>query len=354
MTFLAVSVSAAIKCDLCKKEIDSKYITGPGSTPYCWNCYTNYSSCSACGKLFKSLIDVEDKKFCGKCYANLEKCDICREALIGSYMIYPELGMNVCDKCESTCPRCESCNRPAKKLNRAGSAMLCNNCDSRTSRCYSCGDALLDDYKYFESDQSKKYCDKCVSSYDHCADCGAPSGPRGQKLEDDRYLCPDCRKQAIFNPALITPIKQEVLEYVSKNLNIKVDHKINFSIQDKKFLERKSRGLSQDINGLFYRKGHDYDIYVLYGLRKKDLVWVLAHEITHAWQSENCSERLSTEEREGFAQWVAYHTAISFGYRQYAENMRGGESIYSSGLNRMIELEKIGGSKAVIEFITNK
>ncbi len=72
--------------------------------------------------------------------------------------------------------------------------------------------------------------------------------------------------------------------------------------------------MSEDINGLFYRKNDDFNVYVLYGLRKKDLIWVLAHEITHAWQAENCSDRLTTEEREGFAQWVAYHTALNFGY----------------------------------------
>jgi len=350
----AGSVSAAIKCDLCKKEITGKYIAGPDNTTYCWDCYTKYSSCSSCGKLFKSLIDADGKKFCRSCYAKLEKCDICGEALAGNYMMYPELRMNICEKCEKTCPRCEACNRPAKKLTRVGDVMLCDYCASRVNRCYSCGDALLGDYKYFEGDESRKFCEKCVSLYDRCADCGAPSGPRGQRLDDGRYLCPDCRKNAIFDPALITPIKADVLDFISKALAMNVSHNVTFAVQDKNFLETKSKGKSEDINGLFYRKGDDFNVYVLYGLRKKDLIWVLAHEITHAWQSENCSERLSTEEREGFAQWVAYKSVINFGYREYAENMRKGESIYSSGLNRMIDLEKNGGPAAVFHFIKSK
>jgi hypothetical protein len=51
---------------------------------------------------------------------------------------------------------------------------------------------------------------------------------------------------------------------------------------------------------------------------------------------------------------VAYHTALNFGYRRYAENMRGGESVYSTGLNKMIDLENAGGSKAVFDYIKAK
>ncbi|UCE65753.1 MAG: protein DA1 [Candidatus Zixiibacteriota bacterium] len=354
VSFIAVPVSASVKCDVCKKDIKGKYVAGPDNTAYCRECYTRYSACSVCGKIYKSLINVDDYKVCGGCYVDLEKCDICGKVLMGSYVMYPDIGINVCGDCDKNSPRCEACNRPCKKLNRIGNAMLCNSCAPKADRCYSCGDALLENYKYFESDKSKKYCLRCISNYESCADCGAPSGPGGLKLDDGRYLCSDCRREAIFNPSLITPIKLDVIEFLSNGLDMDIEHKINYSVQDKKFLEKKSKGLSEDINGLFYRKDNDYNVYVLYGLRKKDLIWVLAHETTHAWQAENCSERLTEEDREGFAQWVAYRTAQNFGYREYAENMRGGESVYSSGLNRMIDLEKTGGSKAVFDYIKAK
>jgi len=308
----AVSVSASLKCDICQKDITGRYVAGPDNAHYCWECYTKYPACSVCGKVYKSLINVGEYKVCRDCYVNLKKCDICGNAIMGNYVMYPELGINVCGDCEKTCPRCEACSRPCKKLNRIGNAMLCNGCASKANRCYSCGDALLDNYKYFESDTSRKYCRRCISNYEACSNCGAPSGPRGLKLDDGRYLCADCRKEAIFKPSLITPIKLDVLEYLTVGLNMDIEHNINYSVQDKKFLEKKSKGLSEDINGLFYRINNDYSVYVLYGLRKKDLIWVLAHEITHAWQAENCSDRLTAEDREGFAQWVAYHTALNF------------------------------------------
>lgn len=350
----AVPASAALRCDICKKEITGKYVTGPDHTTYCWDCYTKYPSCTVCGKIYKSLIDVDGKKICRDCYSKLKKCDICGKALLGEYVTYPELKMNVCGDCERTAPRCDACGRPAKRLNRVGNAMLCNDCAPKTNRCYSCGDALLDNYKYFENDESKKYCQKCVSKYPKCANCGAPSGPRGTRLDDGRYLCQDCRAEAIFDPALITPVKLRVLKFLEHGMTMEIEHNINYAVQDEKFLEKKSKGMSKDINGMFYRKGNDYNVYVLYGLRKKDLIWVLAHEITHAWQAENCSDRLTDEEREGFAQWIAYKTALNFGYRQYSENMREGDSIYSTGLNRMIDIEKKGGFRAVFDYIKSK
>jgi hypothetical protein len=351
---LAATVSAAVRCDVCGKEISGKYVTGPDNTHYCRDCYSKYPACSGCGKIVKSLISVGDLKFCRDCYNKLEKCDFCGDPLTGSYTIYPELGINLCPQCEAGASRCRACNRPAKKLNRVGDTYLCDLCAAKADRCYSCGDALLSDYKFFEGDQTKKYCSRCVDQYQKCADCGAPSGPRGTKLDDGRYLCPACRSLAIFDPALVTPVKLDVLRYMSAAMKMDIKHNINYTVQDKNFLLEKSKDYNQDINGLFYRKGADYNIYVLYGLRKKDLFWVLAHEITHAWQAENCPEDLDSEDREGFAQWIAYHATINFGYGDYAENMRNGDSMYSRSLNKMIGLEKKGGPGAVFDYITKK
>lgn len=354
MFALAATTYAAVKCDICGKEISGKYATGPDNTHYCWDCYSKYPVCSGCGKIFKSLITVGDRKFCRDCYSKIKRCDFCGEPLSRSYTMYPELGINLCPKCEASAPRCQSCNRPAKTLNRIGDTYLCDVCAAKVNRCYSCGEPLLSDYKFFEGDESRKYCDRCVKKYPKCADCGAPSGPQGTELDDGRYLCAACRSLAIFSPALITPIKRDVIGYLSGVMNMDIEHSIDYTVQDQKFLEEKSEDHNHDINGLFYRRGLDFNIYVLYGLRRKDLVWVLAHEVTHAWQAENCPQDLVSEDREGFAQWVAYHATINFGYGQYAENMRKGTGMYSRGLNKMIEMEKKSGSKAVFDYIKMK
>ena len=282
------------------------------------------------------------------------KCDLCGKTITGSYNYYPDIGINICSQCEQTRPRCDNCQRPVNKPIRVGLARLCERCAARVERCHSCSNALLRDYTYFEGNETLKYCSECVVRYPICADCGAPSGPRGTKLDDGRYLCPDCRSVALFEPGLVTSIKKQVLSYLDSKMGIRIKHDIKYSLQGKDFLKTKSKDMHGDLNGLFYRKGDDYNIYVLYGLRKKDLIGAIAHEITHAWQAENCSENLQLEDLEGFAQWVAYYTLIYFDYKRFARNMLSGNSVYATGLRKMLEIEKHGGSEAVFDYIRSR
>ncbi len=282
------------------------------------------------------------------------KCDLCGQTITGSYNHYPDIGIDVCSQCEKTKPRCDSCQRPANELLRVGSARLCERCAANAERCHSCDTALLRDYTYFEGNETLKYCSECVARYPICADCGAPAGSRGTKLDDGRYLCPDCRSVALFSPALVTPIKKQVISYLDGGMGMRIRHDIKYSLQDKDFLKTKSKNMHGDLNALFYRKGDDYNIYVLYGLRKKDLIGAIAHEITHAWQAENCGHNLQLEDLEGFAQWVAYHTLLYFGYEQFAKTMPSGSSAYAVGLRKMLEIEKHGGSNAVFDYIKSR
>lgn len=137
-------------------------------------------------------------------------------------------------------------------------------------------------------------------------------------------------------------------------MGMRITHRIAYSLQNVKFLEEKSKGIHGDLNGLFYRKGDNFNIYVLYGLRKKDLVGVLAHEMAHAWESENCKDDLSLEDLEGFAHWVAYHALSSLGYERHARNLSLGNNIYAEGLRKMLEREAKGGSRAVFDYIRRK
>jgi hypothetical protein len=131
-----------------------------------------------------------------------------------------------------------------------------------------------------------------------------------------------------------------------------IDHVVNFSLEDRNFLKKKANGIHGDLNGLFYQKGDKFYIYVLYGLREKDLISVLAHEIGHAWQAENGPQNASLEDQEGFAQWVAYKALIHFGYPEFAKLLEEGDSVYSKGLNKMLKLEINGGTPAVFKLAT--
>ncbi len=351
---LAAAAFSSTKCVICDSDITGRYYVSARGQAICADCNARYSACSGCGLVGKSLITVDALPFCRECYLKLEKCDICDKTITGGYNRYPDIGIDVCSDCERFSPRCDNCNRPAKNLARVGRSGLCEQCSSKALRCRSCGTALLRNFTFFEGNEALKYCTECISRYPACADCGAPSGTSAMKLEDSRYLCPDCAGTALFDPAMVTPIKNTVLAYMANNFGMVIRHEITYSLKGKDFLEAKTRETHKDINGLFYRLGDDYNIYVLYGLRKKDLVWVLAHEISHAWQAENTSGKLEPEDLEGFAQWVAFSSLKYFSYDTFAETMTKGNTAYSKGLKKMLDIEKKSGPDAVFEYIKSK
>jgi len=133
---------------------------------------------------------------------------------------------------------------------------------------------------------------------------------------------------------------------------MKIKHKIKYTLQGQDFIKQKSEGISGDINGLFYRLNDTFEIYILYGLRKKDLYQVIPHEVAHAWVAENCPHNMSLEDAEGFAQWVAYHAMGNFGYRNFRETLLVGNTVYASGLRKMLKIEKRKGIQGVFDYVT--
>jgi len=356
LTALAVPSFAhgAAECSVCGSSISGKYYVSSRQQVICPDCNSRYPACSGCGLVSNSGMPVDGISFCRECYLKLPLCGICGKKITGGYNRYPDLGIDVCFDCERTSSRCDNCNSPSKNLMVVGQSSLCQLCAAKTARCRSCGNALLSEFKYFEGNEAFKYCSDCASAYPACADCGAPSGSRGSLLDDNRHLCPDCAAAALFDPALVTPIKNSVLGFMANNLGMFVRHEITYALKGKDFLEVKSEHTHGDLNGLFYRRGDEYNIYVLYGLREKDLIWVIAHEITHAWQAENTSGNLKPDDREGFAQWTAYEALRFFGYGTFAETLTNGNTSYSRGLRRMLEIEKSYGPTAVIKYINSQ
>lgn len=351
---LATAANAGLRCNLCGREINGSYYRTTSGYTYCPDCEARYPLCSQCGRLTREPLKVNGRDLCAQCYAKLERCSLCSQPILGNYTIYPELNLKICDKCERDKPRCDRCGIPARRLIATGDYKICENCASKTEVCHSCGAALLKDYSFFEGNREYKYCFQCIKKYPACSNCGAPSGAYSTRLDDGRYLCSECRQAAYFNAGLVTPIKKKVVSHLESQMGMKVLHFMEFSLEGQGFLRQKAKDLHADLNGLFYRKGDKFNIYVLYGLREKDLISVIAHEVSHAWEAENCSKNLPLEDQEGFAQWVAYKTLIYYGYDDFARLMTEGESAYVSGLNKMLKIESRGGSTAVFNHIKSK
>ena len=348
---LGVVADASPVCRICGKSISGQYIEFTDGSIYCGDCAVKFQRCDICGKPSTSLAFSENKRICSDCLGKIPRCDFCGEPLAGRYEQYPDINLKICAKCAATVPKCDICGRPDKNLIRAGDKKICEHCRKIAALCHICSEPLIGPYFNYEGDPSRKYCPACVDKYQHCADCDAPAGPHGMALADGRMLCPDCYQTALFDGAQVKQIKLKVLAFLDAHLGMLIKHEINYSLQGKDFISQKSDKVSGDLNGLFFRKGDEFDIYILYGLRQKDLYGVLAHEIAHAWVSENCSRDLSLEDNEGFAQWTAYHSLGYFGYEDHRKLLTTGDDVYAAGLRKMLAIERKVGRAGVFEYI---
>jgi hypothetical protein len=340
---------ASVRCTICGKEIKDRFVKYNDGSVYCMECAERYDHCSICGKPSVATTIADSKVICRDCLTSLDRCSFCGKALAGKYLNFPDLNLKLCEKCAVSVPRCNLCGRPDKDLISAGEMNICKSCYAKSDFCYICGSPIVGEYTWFNADSTKLYCQRCVNSYPKCSSCGAPSGRNSVKLDDGRLLCRDCYNSGYFEPASVSEVKNQVLEFMNKSLGMNVRHKVRYTLQGIDFIRETSEGISGDLNGLFYRKGDDFEIYVLYGLRRRDLCQVIAHETAHAWAAENCRSNLTLTEAEGFAQWVAYHCLEYFGHGEYGETLTKGDNEYAAGLRMMLGLEKKGGKEAVFK-----
>lgn len=346
---LSAIAYAAITCSLCGKQITGKYVKFNDGSIYCTECLEYYPHCFNCGKPSKETTIIDGKVVCRDCLTRLPRCSFCNKPLVGDYITYPGLDLKLCSDCAVSVPRCDICNKPDKNLIKVGNHQICSTCYQKSDFCYICGEPIKGEFMWFDGDSTKKYCEACVGKYPQCASCGAPAGKYGRKLDDGRILCPDCYKAGRFNADDVSQIKQKILTYLEAEFGLTLQHKVKYSLQGQDFIKDKSNGALGDLNGLFYCRNDDYEIYVLYGLRTKDLYQVIPHETAHAWAMDNCREYLTQEESEGFAQWIAYYTLRHFGYKQFSESLIKGDNIYARGLRLMLDIERKGGRTAVFK-----
>ena len=340
-----------LRCSICGQEIHGSYIRYEDGSVFCNECAAKYPHCAMCGKPSLNTTTIDGKPICRDCLAKLDRCSFCGRALTGDFLRFPELNLKLCDRCAKTVPRCDLCGKPDKNLIEVGDRHICKSCYEKSDFCYICGNPIQGEYLWFDTDSTKKYCRQCVDEYPRCSSCGAPVGRHSVKLDDGRVLCRDCYNDGYFKPGKVSEIKNQVLTYLESRLNMKVNHFVKYTLQGSDFIKEKSEGLSGDLNGLFYRHGDIYEIYVLYGLRKRDLYQVIAHETAHAWAAENLRDNLTLEEAEGFAQWISYYALQYFGYNAFSKTLTEGDNEYARGLRMMLEIEKRSGQKAIFDYL---
>lgn len=344
-----IAAADNIKCSICGEAIEGKYARFEDGTLVCEKCLDSVPRCQFCGKPSRSNMLVDGKRVCDGCFSKLPVCDYCGQRLAGDFYRGQDGKGVICPRCYKLADRCFLCGAVSKELSRVGSKKVCRNCLGNLTVCSVCGEPISGKSYWFENDKGNRYCADCWNKFPHCASCDAPIGPRGINLADGRSLCPNCYRAAIFQPEIVTQMKLEILDFLRNELDMELMHPVEYSLQGIDVIRAKFNIGTGDLNGLFYRKGDEFSISILYGLNRKETYQVLAHEIAHAWMSERRTNEPDRKTAEGFAQWVAYHSLINFGYAKEAARLLDGDDDYASGLRMMIELESKEGRSAVFD-----
>ncbi|MCP3965767.1 MAG: M1 family metallopeptidase [Lentisphaerae bacterium] len=305
--------------------------------------------CSSCGRKVKGrYLKVDGKAYCGKyCY-------------------------------EKTLPNCAACGRKCTKgyFKKAGKYYCSQNCVKTTlPRCSLCGTPFKNGVKIKSPSGERVYCPECAK-LPKCFCCGLPNHCR--KLEDGRWICPNCYKHAIFKQAEAQKVFDNVREKMRKDLGIGTDHKIIFKLVDSKFLEKNSSnhqpgqelglykhnytiktvtetkysllgGKKEDTKS--YKTNDRYYIYALYGVPKYKLIEICAHELAHDWMQGQLSNIKDLKIKEGWAEYIAAAVNEMYGQSKYNERMQNNpDPVYGGGFRFINTYISKHGAQALMDY----
>ena len=284
-------------------------------------------------------------------------CNLCGQPIRGGYHIYRRgdtasaKGLIVCSRCERTAPRCTACRVPINQ--RVDADGLCATCRVSTPCCASCGKRIHGRY-YRNRAGDTIYCEVCFKGQPRCDICGGVAGAGGYRLHDGRHICTDCHETAVYDGAKASEVYYRVLDLLARDVGLSLSVPPALSLVDRNqmlalFAQTKADDADRPdlVFGLFVRRGRKRTIHVESGLPQILMIQVLAHELAHAWQGENCPLLRDPLFREGFAEWVAYRVLLALGAVKKAALMLQRTDLYGQGLRAALALEQQGGPAAV-------
>jgi hypothetical protein len=106
---------------------------------------------------------------------------------------------------------------------------------------------------------------------------------------------------------------------------------------------------SHHVLGYFVQAHDESTIYAEACLPRGLLLGTLAHELAHAWQTEQGLHLKDALLREGFAEWVAYRVLTEGTLSALAERATRRDDIYGRGLRHFLNIENRFGYAGVIQ-----
>jgi hypothetical protein len=274
--------------------------------------------------------------------ADRPDCACCGTEITGEYAHYDELGWSICSVCNAA-ERCAGCGLPLAGGLR-GDDGWCARCVASADRCTACGRPMLETYWTIEGVEGR-FCPSCRTEAPECASCGAPT--RDGRRVGERIFCRDCRA-AWVGPGDYDGIYREVISRFRSELGLEIARIPELVIeQDGEALavQGPDAAAGADVCGLYLRdESGRTSIHLLSHLSVVRTTAVLAHELAHAWQAENCPPDQGPRLREGFAEWVAWKLLEGVPGGEGERTVIAGRSDeYGEGYRVFAEIERTRG-----------
>ncbi len=206
----------------------------------------------------------------------------------------------------------------------------------------------------------RKFCPRCVQGRPRCDLCRAPVATGAQPLADGQYRCALCRSDIVLDDATVRTVFDEAVAQLTlvlggqlyKTPQLQVITRRRMGEIRRRYEHRAAEPAAtanHHVLGYFVQAHGVSTIYVEACLPRGLLLGTLAHELAHAWQTEQSLHLKDDMVREGFAEWVAYRVLVARGLATLAERATRRDDVYGRGLRHFLNIENRFGYAGVVK-----
>ena len=206
----------------------------------------------------------------------------------------------------------------------------------------------------------RRFCPRCVQGRPRCDLCRAPVAAGAQPLSGGQYRCALCLSDIVRDDASVREVYDAAVVHVGQVLRGPLQMMPHLHLVTRQRMseirrryERHLADAASESNhhvlGYFVQANGVSTIYVEQFLPRALLLGTLAHELAHAWQTEQALHLKDPLLREGFAEWVAYRVLAAHGLSVLAERAIRRDDVYGRGLRHFLNVENRFGYKGVIK-----